>query len=221
MTGTRLLVADDHTLILESFKALLEPEFSVVGTVSEGRALLTAAPKLKPDVIILDIAMPLLNGLEAARQLKKLVPGVKLVFVTMDPDPDLALEALRLGASGYILKTCAASELRKAVRESVRGRKYVTPLLQEALTDAWIDDPGGKRFCHSLTPRQLEVLQLLVEGRSMKQAAGILNVATRTVAYHKYRMMADLRIKSTAELVQFAVRNHILSGSQGAERISA
>jgi len=211
MTGLRLLLADDHKLLLESFKALLEPEFSVVGMVCDGRELLSEAPGLKPDVIILDIGMPMLNGLEAAQQIKKVLPGVKLVFLTMNPDPDLAREALRAGASGYILKTCAASELTKAVRESMRGKRYITPLVQHALTEAWIDDPGGTKDHDTLTPRQREVLQLLAEGCSMKQAADVLNVAPRTVAYHKYRMMADLRIKSTAELIQYAVRHHVVA----------
>jgi len=211
MTGVRLLLADDHKLVLESFKALLEPEFTVIGTVCDGRELLNVAPALKPDVILLDICMPMLNGLEAAQQIKKLLPGVKLVFLTMSPDPDLAREALRAGASGYVLKSCAAAELTRAVRESMKGRKYVTPLLQPALTEAWIDDPAGTKAHHTLTPRQREVLQLLAEGRSMKQVADILNVAPRTIAYHKYRMMADLKIKSTAELIQYAVRHHVIA----------
>ncbi len=210
MSRSKVLLADDHTLLLEAFKGLLEPEFEIVGTVADGRALLTAARRLKPDVIVLDIAMPLLNGLEAARQLRELSPSPKLIFLTMNPDPDMAQEALRIGAAGYLLKTSAASEITKAIRNALRGLKYVTPATKMALEEAFIEDPSGQGRPHVLSSRQREVLQLLVEGRPMKEIAGILNLATRTIAYHKYKIMADLHLKSTAELVRYAIENKIV-----------
>ena len=212
MSRTKVLLADDHTLLLEAFKRLLEPEFEVVGAVADGRALLAAAQKLKPDAIVLDIAMPLLNGLEAARQLQAMPVHPKLIFLTMNPDPDLAAEALRVGACGYLLKTSAASELTKAIRDALRGLRYVTPTIKRELEEVFIEDPGGEKGPRMLSPRQREVLQLLVEGRPMKEVADILNVAPRTIAYHKYKMMADLRLKTTAELIQYALKNKIVLG---------
>ena len=213
MSRTRVLLADDHTLLLEAFKGLLEPEFEVVGAVADGRAVLAAAEKLKPDVVVLDIAMPLLNGLEAARQLGTMSPHPKVIFLTMNPDPDVAVEALRLGASGYLLKTSAASELSKAIRAALRGLKYVTPSMQRGLEELFIEDPAGEKKPHGLTSRQREVLQLLVEGRPMKEVADILKLTPRTVAYHKYKIMADLRLKTTADLIQYAIKNRIVPGS--------
>jgi len=213
MSRTRVLLADDHTLLLEAFKGLLEPEFEVVGAVADGRAVLAAAEKLKPDVVVLDIAMPLLNGLEAARQLGTMSPHPKVIFLTMNPDPDVAVEALRLGASGYLLKTSAASELSKAIRTALRGLKYVTPSMQRGLEELFIEDPAGEKKPHGLTSRQREVLQLLVEGRPMKEVADILKLTPRTVAYHKYKIMADLRLKTTADLIQYAIKNRIVPGS--------
>ncbi len=212
MSRAKVLLADDHTLLLEAFKGLLEPEFQVVGAVADGRALLEAAQTLKPDVVVLDIAMPLLNGLDAARQLRGTLPQAKLIFLTMNPDPDMANEALRMGASGYLLKTSAASELTKAIRNALHGLKYVTPTMKQELENAFILNPRSEKRPHLLSSRQREVLQLLVEGRPMKEIAGILNVAPRTVAYHKYKMMADLRVKSTAELIQYALKNKLVPG---------
>ena len=206
----RVLLADDHTLFLEALEKLLQPEYRIVGKVPDGRAVLAAASKLKPDIIVLDIAMPLLNGLEATRQLKKNMPRVKIILLTMLEDPDLAAEAFRAGASGYLLKTSAADELSKAIDEALCGRSYVTPLITRGLVESFMQPPPKERVPGRLTPRQREVLQLLVEGRSMKQAAEILNVTPRTVAFHKYRMMEELRIKTNAELIQFAVREKIV-----------
>lgn len=210
MTRTKVMLADDHTLLLEAFKRLLEPEFEIVGTVADGRALLEAAQTLKPDVIVLDISMPLLNGLEAARQLRGMLPQIKLIFLTMNPDLDMVNEALRVGASGYLLKTSAASELTKAIRNALRGLKYVTPTMKQELEKAFVMDPQGEKRNHELSSRQREVLQLLVEGRPMKEIAAILNLTPRTIAYHKYKMMSDLRVKSTAELIQYALKNKIV-----------
>jgi DNA-binding NarL/FixJ family response regulator len=207
VTRPRILLADDHAILLEAFKALLEPEFEVVGTVTDGRALLTEFSRLKPDVVLVDISMPLLNGLDAGRQLKAQQRSVKLIYLTMNPDPDLAGEALRLGASGYVLKSSAASELTQAIREALRGRSYITPLITRDVVGSLIERRTGPR----LTTRQREVLQLLAEGRSMKEVGNILNVAPRTVAFHKYRMMEQLRLKTSAELVQFAVKQGVVS----------
>ena len=193
-------------MLLEAFKALLEPEFEIVGTVTDGRALLAAFSRLNPDVVLMDISMPLLNGLDAGRQLKLQQRSVKLIYVTMNPDPDLAGEALRLGASGYVLKSSAASELTQAIREALRGRSYITPLIARDVVGALIERREGPE----LTPRQREVLQLLAEGRSMKEVGNILNVAPRTVAFHKYKMMEQLRLKTSAELVQFAVKQGVV-----------
>ena len=211
----RVLLADDHTLLLEAFKKLLEPDYTVVGAVSDGRALLAAAAQLKPDVIVLDIAMPLLNGLDAARQLKKTMPAVKLIFLTMNADPDLASEAFRIGASGYLLKTSASSELSKAINEALCGRSYVTPHITQGMVDSFIRRPSDNRDSPQLTPRQREVLQLLVEGHSMREAAKILDVTPRTVAFHKYRMMERLHLKTNADLIRFAIREGIVAIDRG------
>ena len=209
MGRPRVLLADDHTLLLGAFEKLLSAECDIVGQVSDGRALVAAAEELKPDLIVLDISMPLMNGLEAGRQIKQRLPQVKLVFLTMNEDADLAAEAFRSGASGYLLKRSAASELATAIREVMHGRSYVTPLITEGLAGALmhVDEHNPTR---ELTPRQREVLQLLAEGRSMKDVASVLNLTPRTVAFHKYRMMEQLNVKSTAELVQYAVKHHIV-----------
>lgn len=209
MKGTRVLLADDHTLLLGALEKLLSEECDVVGQVSDGRALVAAAEQLKPDVIVLDISMPLLNGVEAARQIKQKLKTVKLVFLTMNEDADLAAEAFRAGASAYLLKRSATSELPLAIREVMQGRSYVTPLVTEGLVESLLQ-PEPRKPAHELTPRQREVLQLLAEGRSMKEVASVLNLTPRTVAFHKYRMMDELKVKSTAELVQYAVKHHIV-----------
>jgi DNA-binding NarL/FixJ family response regulator len=206
----RVLLADDHRLLVEAFAKLLESECEIVGEVGDGLALLEAAPKLKPDVVVLDVAMPLLNGLDAGRKLKERMPDVRLIFVTMNEDPDLAVQAFRIGASGYLLKRSAGSELLLAIREVMERRHYVTPFVTKDLVGSFINSLEQAGTRRSLTPRQREVLQLLAEGRSMKEAATILNVSVRTIAFHKYRMMEQLDIKTTAELVQFAVKEHLV-----------
>jgi DNA-binding NarL/FixJ family response regulator len=209
MGGPRVLLADDHSLLLGAFEKLLEGECEIVGQVSDGRALVAAAEQLKPDLIVLDISMPLLNGLDAGRQIKQKLRSVKLVFLTMNEDADLAAEAFRLGASGYLLKRSAASELATAIREVMRGRSYITPLITQDLVGSLLHLDEHKP-AQELTSRQREVLQLLAEGHSMKEVASLLNLTPRTVAFHKYRIMEQLKVKSTAELVQYAVRNHIV-----------
>jgi DNA-binding NarL/FixJ family response regulator len=206
----RVILADDHTILVEAFRKLLEPACEVVATVADGHALLEVALRFKPDVIVLDIAMPLLNGLDAGRQVKELVPGVKLIFLTMNEDPDLAVEAIRMGASGYLLKKSAASELFKAIQTALRGKSYVTPQIARGMETSFIRDPEGNKHSQTLTPRQRQVVQLLAEGKSMKEAADVLKVATRTIAFHKYRIMEDLKLKTTADLIQFAMKNHIV-----------
>ena len=208
MGRPRILLADDHELLLGAFEKLLSGEFDVVGQATDGRALVAAADRLKPDVIVLDISMPLLNGLEAGRQIKRKHKDVKLIFVTMVEDPDLATEAFRIGAVGYLLKRSAASELTTAIREVVLGRSYVTPLITNDLIGTLLH-PEAPRT-RDLTPRQREVLQLLAEGRTMKEIATTLGISPRTVAFHKYEMMQQLKVNTTAELVQYAVKHHIV-----------
>ena len=208
MSKVRVLLADDHTLILSAFEKLLTPECEIVGQVSDGRAVVAAAETLQPDVIVLDIGMPDLNGLEAGTQIKRKHPNVKLVFLTMNEETDLAVTAFAAGASGYLLKRSAASELLTSIREVMQGRSYVTPLITQGLVGTLVH--AEKRKPVELTARQREVLQLLAGGRSMKEVATQLNVAPRTVAFHKYQMMEQLNVKSTAELVQYAVKHHIV-----------
>ena len=212
ISRSRILIADDHNLVAELCKRLLETEFDVVGMVSDGRALVRAAGELKPDVIVVDIAMPILNGLDAGQQVKEILPTVKLVYLTMNPDLDVAAEAFERGASGYLLKTCAAGEMVAAVREVLRGKSYLSKGLSRDAIDClrW----QHKKLVQEeerLTKRQREVLQLLAEGKVMKEVGSVLNMTARTVAYHKYRMMEVLGARSTAELVKYAVRNHMVA----------
>jgi DNA-binding NarL/FixJ family response regulator len=208
----RILIADDHNLVAELCKRLLEAEFDVIGTVSDGRALVRAACELKPDVVVVDVAMPILNGLDAGRQVKEMLPAVKLIYLTMNPDVEIAAEAFRRGARGYLLKTCAAAELVVAVREVLWGKSYMSPALpQDTINFLRNQHKNMVNEDERLTQRQREVLQLLAEGKVMKEVSNILNMSTRTVAYHKYRMMEVLGAKSTAELVKYAVKNHIVA----------
>ena len=207
MLRTRIILADDHVLILEALKNLLEPEFEIVGTFSNGLALVEGAAKLKPNVIVLDIGMPTMNGLNAGQRLRQAMPGVKLIYVTMNPDPDIAGEAFRLGANGYLLKSSAASELVNAIRIVARGGTYVTSLMTKDLLGSSLQHFKNLKSSNHLTQRQKEVLQLLTEGRSMKEAAFILHVSPRTVAFHKYTMMEHLRIKTSAELIQYGMNS--------------
>lgn len=207
MKAPRILLADDHTMFLEALRSLLEPAFEIVGTVTNGRALISECGRLQPDAVVLDMAMPLLGGLDAARQLKSEGNRTKLIFLTMNSDPEIAGEALRLGAVAFLLKTSAASELKTAIHEALQGRSYITPLITRDV----VDSLSIQRKKPDLTPRQREVLQLLAEGRSMKEVGALLNLAARTVAFHKYRMMEQLCVTSTAELVRFAVRTGMVA----------
>ena len=211
MPRPRVLLADDHRLVVEACVGLLEPACEVVGIVTDGRSLLPEAIALRPDVIVLDIGMPLLNGLDAGRQIRQSMPGVRLIFLTMNEDPELAKEALDLGASGFLLKTSAARELPEAIRTAMRGDTYVTSRASQRMVESFIH--GERSVGSELTSRQREVLQLLAEGFTMKEAAGVLRVTARTVAFHKYRVMQQFRLKSNAELIQFAIDQRLTLGA--------
>lgn len=211
MYRPKVLIAEDYALLREAFQTLLEQECEVVGSVADGRALLDVTPTLKPDIILLDIMMPLLNGLEAGHQLKRLMPTVKLVFLTINEDPDIARRAFRMGASGYLLKHCAGSELSQAIREVMGGKRYITPLITQGMGDTFPWGPLKGETEPKLTARQKEVLQLLAEGYTMKEVATLLRVTPRTVAFHKYRLMEEFRLKTNAGLLQFAMRHGLIS----------
>ena len=210
MGRPRILLADDHTLVVEGFRKILEPEFEIAGVVSDGRALLTVALQQKPDVIVLDIGMPLVSGIDAGRELKRLIPRTKLIVLTMNEDADIAREALRRWASAYLLKKSAGAELINAVREVLKGRTYVTPRLAQQLMDQFVRDPRLGRT-KELTPRQREVLHLLAEGRTMKETADLLHLTPRTIAFHKYRIMEEFGLKTNSDLVRFAIRERVVS----------
>jgi DNA-binding NarL/FixJ family response regulator len=209
MGRPRILLADDHTLIVDAFRKLLEPEFDIVGTASDGRALLASALELKPDLVEVDLGLPLLNGIDAGRELKKLMPGIRLLVVTMNEDGSVAAEAFREWASGYLLKKSAGTELVLAVRELLRGKSYVTPKVAQQLVDEFIRDPELHRR-KALSPRQREVLQLLAEGRTMRETAAILKLTSRTVAFHKYRIMRDFGLRTNSDLLKLAIREHLV-----------
>jgi DNA-binding NarL/FixJ family response regulator len=206
----RVILADDHVILLEAFRTLLEPRCQVVATVGDGRALLKETQTLKPDVIVVDMSMPLLDGLEAARQLRAKMPAVKFIFLTMNEDPDLAAEAMRSGASGYLLKSSASSELFRAIQDALKGKTYVTPRIARGMQDSFIRHARGRTPQKTLTPRQREVIQLLAKGKSMKEAADILNLTPRTVAFHKYQAMEILRLKTSADLIQYAIKSRLV-----------
>lgn len=208
MMKPRVLIADDHKIVVEGLKKMLDPDFDIAGTVEDGRQLVMAAEILRPDVIIVDISMPMLNGIDAVRHIKKVHESIKVVFLTMQLDVAYAVNAFKSGASGYVLKHSAPDELVTAIHEALEGRTYVTPLiagkLQLAYEEAGLLQTETPR---SPTARQREVLQLLAEGYSAKEIAAILHISLKTVEYHKYKMMEDLGIKSLAELVRYAVKH--------------
>ncbi len=210
MGRTRVLLADDHLMLVEALKKVLEVDYDVVGAVGDGLALLNAAEKLQPDVVVLDIAMPLLNGLDAARQLRNNLPALKMIFLTMNEDPYLVGEAFRCGASAYLLKQGAALELTKAITDVLKGKTYVTPCIAGGLANISLLDPETREHAPEPTARQRQVIQLLAEGRSMKEIADLLHITMRTVASHKYRVMEILQIKTSAELVRYAVKHRIV-----------
>ena len=211
MKRPRVLLADDHKIVTEGLKGLLEPEFELVGTVEDGRALLAAAEKLRPDVIVADISMPLLNGIDSVRQIKKAHGEIKVVFLTMHPDVTYAVSAFEAGASGYVLKHSAPTELVTAIRSALNGKTFVTPLLADEFKQLTSEKTDQRDELTMLTPRQREILQLLAEGHSAKKIATVLNISSRTVEFHKYRIMKDLGLKTAAELVHYAVRHGIIT----------
>jgi DNA-binding NarL/FixJ family response regulator len=207
----RIMIADDHAFVADACKKMLEPECDVVATVGDGRALVRIAATLKPQILIVDIGMPLLNGLDAGYQVKQILCSVKLMFLTMNTDPVLAAEAFRIGASAYLLKTDAASELIVAIRRVLNGMSYLSPAIAKETVDLLLRDTESIDEGARLTERQREVLQLLTEGKSMKEVADTLNLTANTVAFHKYRIMKTLNAENDAELVQYAIRNHIIA----------
>ncbi len=211
MNKPTVILADDHTMIAEAFRNLLEPQYQVVATVHDGRSLVEKALQMQPDIVVIDIGMPLLNGLSAGQQLKQKLRKVKLIYLTMNDDPDLAAEALRTGGSAYLLKSSVASELLKSIHEVLRGGTYVTPKIKKGIEESFIRSNRPKIAEKKLTPRQVEVLQLLAEGKSMKEVGSVLSLTARTVALHKYRIMEMLNVRSNAELIQYAVRNSLVS----------
>jgi DNA-binding NarL/FixJ family response regulator len=211
MKRPRVLLADDHQMLADALKSVLEPRCEVVGTVRDGRALLEAATELQPDIVVLDIAMPQLNGLDAGRQLKQALPKVKLVFMTMHEDPYLVGEAFRAGASAFLLKEAAASELTDAIDQVLKGGTYVTPSAAEGLIKISLRHPRNREHAPEPSPRQREIIQLLTEGRSMKEVASELKITTRTVAGHKYAVMELLQLKTNADLVHYAIEQGIIS----------
>jgi len=209
MDRPRILIADD-ALVAEELKKLIEPEYQVIGVATDEKALLSAVVETKPDVVLMDMDMSLRNGSDLGRDLKKLVPGTKLILLAINDNPAVASKALCNWSSGYLLKKSAGVELERAVGEVLRGHSYVTPSIAQKLIDEFIRAPQQSR-AKELTTRQRQVLQLLAEGRSMKEAAVILNIAVRTIAFHKYRIMEDFGLKTNSDLVRFAMREHLIS----------
>jgi DNA-binding NarL/FixJ family response regulator len=212
MKRSRVLIADDHSMVIDGLRALLEPEYEVVGAVNDGRAVLPEVRRLRPDVVVIDISMPLLNGLDCARQLRDAGCTAKMLILTMHPDATLAQEALAAGASGYVLKSSPGSELKAALGDVLRGRIYLSPAVTRDMDEVM----GRMTSIHEdvwarLTPRQREVLQLLAEGKSHKEVANVLNISVKTAEYHKYAILDKLGLKTNAELVQYAIRHGIIA----------
>ncbi len=212
MKKARILLADDHTLFVEALQKVLEPEFELVGSVADGRALLDVAPRLAPDIILLDLSMPLLNGIDAAQQLRRVAPDAKLVFLSMHGDPTYVTEAFRAGASGYVLKRASAAELIQAIRAALRGQTYLSPMLAKDVLDPLLQGKQGLESAQAqLTLRQREVLQLVAEGRSLKEIASILCVSVKTVEFHKTRIGKQLGLHTIADLTKYAVSHGLVS----------
>jgi DNA-binding NarL/FixJ family response regulator len=208
MDRPRILIADD-TLVAETFRDLIEPDYQVVKVVPDGSTLLSAAVEMKPDVVLMDIGMLLPSGFHAGRELKKLVPNIKVILLAMDDDPAVASKALCEWSSGYLLKKSAGDELKGAIGAVLRGHSYVTASIAQKLIEEFVRIP--QPHTKELTTRQRQVLQLLAEGHSMKEAAEILNIAVRTIAFHKYRIMEDFGLKTNSDLIRFAMREHLIS----------
>jgi DNA-binding NarL/FixJ family response regulator len=213
MARVRVLLADDHTLFCNLLRDLLEPEYEVVGSVGDGRELLKAADSLHPDVALVDIGMPSLNGLDAGRRLKQANPKVKLIYLTMNNNVEYAREALQAGASAFVLKNSQSSSLLQAIRDALRGVSYVAPEVRKAMNEIFIRDPKAVNRPQHLTDRQREVLQMLAEGRSLREIASVLQISYRTVRFHKVRIMEELGISKNAELVKYAMKHGMISSA--------
>lgn len=208
-TYPRLLIADDHAMFAETLRVYLDKMFNVVGVVMDGRALVAEAMRLRPDVIVVDVSMPLLNGLDAARKIKEQVPNIKFMFLTMRDDPNLAAAALELGAIGFMLKHSAGPELLKAIDHVLHGKAYLTPKLR---AEDWVATKvRARQYSKEMTPRQREIVQLLAEGRSMKEIADILALSQKTVEFHKHQIRELFNLHSTADLVLFALKQGLIS----------
>lgn len=207
----RVLLADDHVLVAEGIQKLLEPEFELVGIVADGRSLVAAAAKLQPDIAVVDISLPLLNGLDASQHVKKTNPNIKIIVLTMHSEPNFVTQAFRVGVSGYVLKQSVGSELVQAIREVMKGRTFVSPMVTQSLVDQAVNPShastagDANRFAQTLSSRQREVLQLVAEGKATKEIASILNVSIKTVEFHKTRIMKELRLRTAAELTKYAI----------------
>lgn len=211
MSPTRVLLADDHTIVTEGLEALLRDHFSLAGVVHDGLALLEAAARLKPDVVVTDVSMPLMNGLDAVRRLHQQQPNIAIVVLTMHRDAEIAAEAFRAGASGYVLKASAGEELVSAITKAAQGKTYITSLMSTELVDLLVRGDGGKQQAHALSGRQREVLKLIADGKTMKEVATILGISPRTAESHKYEIMQALGLKTTAALIQYAVKSGLTS----------
>jgi DNA-binding NarL/FixJ family response regulator len=211
MGRTRILLADDHTLFCTLLRKLLEPQYEVVGSVEDGRMLLEAAIRVRPDVAVVDISMPMMNGLDAGRVLKRMMPHLKLIYLTMNTNPDFAREALEAGASAYLLKNSHPSEVLQAIHDALRGMSYVSSLIRQAMEKTFIRDPKALSRPQHLTDRQREILQMIAEGQSMKEISYILHISQRTVRFHKFRIMEELGISTNAGLVQYAMKSGMIS----------
>jgi len=209
MPKPRVMVADDHVLVLEGFRHILHENYELVGTVGDGYALLAAAKTVQPDIVILDISMPLLNGIDTAAQLKKICPAAKIIIVTMHAGADYVRSAFEAGASAYVLKGSAVDELEQAIRAVLGGHSYITPLITKDLVDVYLSTPSEKP--RGLTPRQREVLQFLAEGRTAKEIANLLHITSRTVEFHKGQILDHLKLKTTADLIKYALTHGIVS----------
>ena len=208
----KILLADDHAIVRDGLRLMLQKDFEIVGAVEDGRALVKEAKRLAPDVVIMDISMPMLNGVEATRQLRQSLPRTKVVVLTMHGDVTYATEALEAGASGYVLKNSPSEEIKTAIRKVLAGKTYVSPgIAQEVLPFRLTGSNQIKRQVSQLTPRQREVVQLLAEGRTGKDVADLLCISPRTVEFHKYKLMQELGLQSSAELIRYAMKHGIIS----------
>jgi DNA-binding NarL/FixJ family response regulator len=209
-TGPRFLIADDHALFAETLRVYLEKTYTVVGLVLDGQAMVAEAMRLRPDVIVVDVGMPLLNGLDAARRIKEQAPDIKFIFLTMREDPNLAAAAaLELGPIGFVLKHSTGQELLKAVEHVMHGNAYITPTLR---AEDWAaTEARARQFSRKLTQRQREIVQLLAEGLAIKQIAGLLNLSEKTVEFHKHHVMEAFNLRSNAAMVIFALKQGLIS----------